>query len=211
VKADAIVPIKKNSVRIPNKNFKLLNGKPLYKYILETLQNCRLVDKIFVDTDVKKNIDFEGVTIINRPQQLRGDHVSVNRLIEHDLQFSESEYFIQTHVTNPFVTASTIDKAIKYSMIKKKPVFGVTEIYGRLWTNDSIPLNHNPEVLERTQDLKPVLLDNSCFYVFSKSFFDRYKMRMNASSIAYPLGTAEYLDLDDDVDWRIAECMIKQL
>ena len=46
----AIVPIKSNSKRVHKKNFKKVQGKPLYHYILDKLKKCNF-DDIYVDTD----------------------------------------------------------------------------------------------------------------------------------------------------------------
>ena len=118
-KLNALVPMKGNSERIPNKNLKLFGDKPLYHAIIKTLQKSKYVKNIIINTDsdlisndVKLN--FENVILIDRPVHLQGDFVSMNKIIEYDIKQIEGEHFLQTHSTNPLLTSETLDKAIVY-------------------------------------------------------------------------------------------------
>ena len=53
MKIIAIIPIKNNSQRVHKKNFKMINGKPLYRYLLDNLSRCNF-DEIYVDSDSKE-------------------------------------------------------------------------------------------------------------------------------------------------------------
>ena len=50
MKTVAIIPIKKNSKRVPGKNFRKIKGKPLFRYLLDKLNNCNF-DEVYVDSD----------------------------------------------------------------------------------------------------------------------------------------------------------------
>ena len=50
MKVVAIIPIKKNSTRVPGKNFIKINGVPLYKILLDKVLKCKF-DEIYVDSD----------------------------------------------------------------------------------------------------------------------------------------------------------------
>ena len=61
MKICAIVPIKHESTRVPGKNYRLMNGKPLYFYILETLQkSARFFSNCFVRGPVVIQPDFKA-------------------------------------------------------------------------------------------------------------------------------------------------------
>ena len=51
MKITAILPIKHNSIRVPGKNFRIMNGKPLYQWILNTLLEVEKISYIIIDTD----------------------------------------------------------------------------------------------------------------------------------------------------------------
>ena len=53
IKTVVIVPIKSRSKRVKNKNFKLVNNKPLYTYLLSKLKNVTLMKYILTLTALK--------------------------------------------------------------------------------------------------------------------------------------------------------------
>ena len=68
----ALVPIKKNSERVAKKNFKKIQGKPLYKYLLEKLSKCNF-DEVYVDSDspeIKKYCKRMNFNFIQRKSSL---------------------------------------------------------------------------------------------------------------------------------------------
>ena len=72
----ALIPMRHHSQRVPGKNCRLLDGKPLYQHILQTLQNCPEITRIAVDTDSQEIVDglhrsFPGVVVIPRPEVLK--------------------------------------------------------------------------------------------------------------------------------------------
>lgn len=210
----ALIPIKAHSERVEQKNFRELNNTPLYKHIIKTLSKSEFIHNIYIDTDARYKLDlkeFNNVHIIDRPDYLIGDFVSVNALIEYDLQFIDSDIILQTHVTNPFLKKETIDRCIQ-SFIDKdvQSLFSVTELYERFWTKKGKPINHNPNELIRTQDLEPLYLDNSCIYMFTRDFFNNNKLRINEKSTMFKISKEESLDIDTEYDWNVAVCFAKQ-
>ena len=170
----ALVPMRHSSERVPEKNYREIAGKPLYCYILETLRACSLVSKIVVDTDspiIKKGLqkDFPDILILDRPDHLTGDTVPMNDVLSHDLEMIDGEFFLQTHSTNPLLRSETISAGIEL-FFENYPTFDslftVTRLQTRLWDEEGHPVNHDPKVLLRTQDLPPLFEENSCLYIF---------------------------------------------
>lgn len=207
----ALIPIKKHSQRIKGKNFKKLNGKPLFQYILETLKKSKYIDVVCIDTDssylsLMLSNKSSKLKIINRLETLRGDSVSVNKLIDYDISIMQGEYFLQTHTTNPFLKTETIDNAIEcFLKSKNDSLFSVTKIQKRLYTSDGKPANHNPRELLPTQDLPPIYEENSCLYLFTRESFNKNKRRIGDSPYLYEISGVESLDIDTPHDWEIAE------
>ena len=85
-KVVALMPMKGVSERVPGKNLKLFNGKPLYHWVLNTLLETENILEVHIDTDCPKIcLDVESsfkkrVHIINRPNQLKGNYVSMNKI-----------------------------------------------------------------------------------------------------------------------------------
>jgi NAD(P)-dependent dehydrogenase (short-subunit alcohol dehydrogenase family)/CMP-N-acetylneuraminic acid synthetase len=219
----AIIPIKHISERFPGKNFKILCGFPLYLWIIKVLQV--VVDKILIETD-SPTIESEcaslnKVHVIMRPENICGHTVSTNKLINHILTLSDSEIsklgisrsefddstFIQTHVTNPCLTAETLIDAFNFYHIGgSDSVFCVTKKQSRFYDNEFSPINHDPDHLIPTQQLKPLYEDNSCFYIFSKKSFMKHGNRISADSDYYVINNKwEAIDIDYEEDFELAE------
>lgn len=217
MKVVALLPMKGNSERVPNKNLKLFNGKPLFFHVLASLQESHYVSQIIVNTDSEeiavKAKTFSKVVIHERPDAICGDFVSMNDIISHDLSKVEAEHFIQTHSTNPLLTTSSIDKGVELyfqELENKNSVFSVTKLQTRLYKEGSVPLNHNPEELLRTQDLEPLYEENSNFFIFSKfSFKEAGNKRIGKSPLMFELNKLEALDIDEPEDFILAEAVQK--
>lgn len=210
----ALVPMKGNSERVKNKNLKQFNGVPLCGIILQTLENCESVKEIFIDTDSKEiaeysSSNFKKVKIMERPGELCGDFVSMNKIIEYDISKSESEHFLQTHSTNPVLKASTLERAIDFyfdNLEEYDSVFSVTMHQTRLYDEKGKAVNHNPDELIRTQDLDPLYEENSNFYIFSKkSFANSGNKRIGLKPAMFEIPKLEAIDIDTKEDFVIAE------
>jgi CMP-N-acetylneuraminic acid synthetase len=217
-KVNALVPMKGHSERVPNKNLRLFNGKPLCYWVIKALSEATYVGNIYVNTDSEKIANyvestFEKCISIKRPSNICGDFVSMNDIIKHDLNLIEGEHFIQTHSTNPLLTSVSIDKGIEtyFENIERfDSLFSVTPHYGRYFLSDLTPINHNPNELKRTQDLDPVLEENSNFYIFSKeSFKNSGNKRIGISPTYVNVNKLEAIDIDEEEDFLLSEAVFK--
>lgn len=215
----ALLPMKANSERVPNKNMKAFDGKPLYHAIVSSLLRSEYIDKVVIDTDSQhiSNDAIENfrdkVIIIDRPLEIQGDYVSMNNIIEYDLSKLQGEHFLQTHSTNPLLKTETINCAIeKYlgSLSEFDSLFGVTKIQTRFYDKNAKPINHNPEELLRTQDLEPMYEENSNFYLFSKdAFLKANQKRIGVNPQIFEVNKLEAIDIDEPEDFTIAELLYK--
>ncbi len=172
----ALVPMRHHSQRVPGKNYRPLVGKPLYQHILEKLLACPEISQVVVDTDSLPIIrelrsDYPQVHVVERPEHLRADQVSMNEILAYDTALVEADFYLQTHSTNPLLQAETISRAAR-TFLANYPgydsLFSVTRIQVRLWDQLGRAINHNPAVLLQTQDLPPVFEENSCLYIFTR-------------------------------------------
>ena len=217
MKLMALLPMKGNSERVPNKNMRDFNGAPLYHAVMQALLASKYIEQVVINTDsdaiaqdAKENFG-DKVIIINRPKKIQGDFVSMNDIIAYDLSLLEGEYFLQTHSTNPLLKTETIDKAIKKyfeGLDKFDSVFGVTKVQTRFYDKDAKPVNHNPQELLRTQDLEPLYEENSNFYIFSKEAFkNANNKRIGLKPQIFEVNKLEAVDIDEPEDFKLAELL----
>ena len=210
--------MKAHSERVPNKNIRLLAGKPLYHYVAEILHQSHFVKEILIDTDSDAIAEeaakhFPKVRIIKRPVDLCGDFVSMNDIIAYDITQSSSDHFLQTHSTNPLLSDDILNAAIETyfeSLETNDSLFTVTAFQSRFYWADGEPINHDPDVLLRTQDLPEIYEENSNLYIFSRqAFAEAGGKRIGKSPRLFPMSKMESVDIDDQDDWHLAEALIK--
>ncbi len=209
----ALVPMRHDSERVPGKNHRDFAGAPLYHHILRSLLECGRVTRVVVDTDsplIRADAArrFPDVVCIERPAALCGGEVSMNRILLHDVSLFEADFYIQTHSTNPLLRPRTIARAVDAFMAAypgHDSLFGVTVLRSRLWDAAGRPLNHDPDVLARTQDLPPVYEDNSNLYIFTAAGLRRGGNRIGERPLFFEIPRQEALDIDEEYDFRLAE------
>lgn len=213
----ALVPMRHHSERVPGKNYRLLGGKPLFHYILETLQAVPEIGKIVIDTDspdIKNSAAaaFPEVLVLDRPEHLRAGDTPMNDVLIHDTSLITSDFYLQTHSTNPFLKSETISQAVQ-AMFAQFPIydslFSVTRLQTRLWDQLGRAINHNPDILLRTQDLPPVYEENSCIYIFQRATLVERRNRLGRRPLMFEINAKEALDIDEELDFQIAEQLVK--
>jgi CMP-N-acetylneuraminic acid synthetase len=217
-KITALVPMRHHSQRVPGKNFRPLAGKPLFHHIIGSLLACPDISQVVVDTDSQPVMEglqqyFPTVRILERPEHLRGDTISMNEILIYDTSQVEADYYLQTHTTNPLLRSSTISRAIQYILANTPEydsLFSVTRRQVRLWDQLGRAINHNPTILLQTQDLPPVYEENSCIYIFTRPTLINRLNRIGERPLMFEMDAAEAWDIDDELDFSITEYLMQQ-
>lgn len=215
----AIVPMRHSSERVPGKNYRNFAGKPLFHRIVDTLLDCPAITEVIIDTDSPIIIEqaryhFPTVTILERPDHLRAGTVPMNDVLLNICDQIEADFYLQTHSTNPLLSAKTIELGLK-QFLHQYPMydslFGVTRLQTRLWDPLARAINHNPAILLRTQDLPPTYMENSCMYLFTKQTLQRKHNRIGDRPFMYEIPDIEAQDIDVELNFKVAEFLFSQL
>lgn len=207
----AFVPLKGYSSRVPGKNLRDFQGRPLFHVILETLLRARAVEGVYIDTDsdeiATSAASLSGVIVLRRERHLEGDDVSVNLLIKSFLdRVPKIRHTIQTHATNPLLRSQTIDAAVAAYFVDDDhdSLFATTRYQARFYDGRMNAINHDPEELIPTQDLKPLFLENSNLYVFSRDSFGLHDRRIGERPCMFEMDPMEAIDIDEERDFAMA-------
>jgi CMP-N-acetylneuraminic acid synthetase len=207
-----LVPMRHSSERVPGKNYRDFNGKPLYRWIVESLLGSGWIEEVLIDTDSEAIVeDATGLPQVRtapRPEHLRADAVPMNDVLLHDVTLVDADWYLQTHSTNPLLRPETIARAIESLLAATEQhdsLFSVTALRTRLYWEDGRPVNHDPAVLLRTQDLPPVYEENSCIYLFRRETLVRRRSRIGARPLMFEIPAEEAIDIDVELDFRVAE------
>jgi CMP-N-acetylneuraminic acid synthetase len=216
MKIVALLPMKANSERVKGKNFKPLGGRPLFQWMLDTLNSMDEVTKVVINTDATEilkaspSVKNSKVVLKERKAELCGDFVSMNKILADDIAEFSADVYLMTHTTNPFISKLTLSSAITYFEEARKTssadsLFSVDRCKDRFYDKNLNPINHDPNKLIRTQDLDPLFRENSNFYLFSKDSFNRTQARIGLSPVTFETPFMEALDIDEMYHWNMAE------
>lgn len=212
----ALVPMRHHSERVPQKNYRNFNGRPLFYWILETLSAADSIDAIYTNTDsaiIKEKAPTisNKIKIIDRPKNLCFDWIPMNEILLHDVSLVDADYYLQTHSTNPLLKKETIEKAIEtfLNAKDKDSLFSATRLQARLWDKDCHALNHDLNKLKRTQDLVPIYEENSNIYIFTKKSIYETRSRIGRKPLIFEIPKNEAWDIDNEIDFKIAEALFK--
>lgn len=218
----ALLPMKANSERVKGKNFREFNGKPLFRWILDTLLEVEEIDQVIINTDARSILaenglaDSERVKIRDRKPEICGDLVSMNLILADDIDNEDANIYLMTHTTNPLMSADTIRHAIKAFQVKQAEdktdsLFTVDKIQTRFYREDCSAVNHDPNNLIRTQDLEPWYEENSNLYIFTKESFAKTNARIGNKPMMFESPQFESIDIDEQQDWDFAVIAAKYL
>tara|TARA_Y100000590_G_C15623166_1_gene978365 strand:- start:264 stop:920 length:657 start_codon:yes stop_codon:yes gene_type:complete len=213
MKVVAIIPIKKNSTRVPGKNFIKINGVPLYKILLDKVLKCKF-DEIYVDSDsdeINKYCKKNKIHFIKRLPKLAKNSANGNDLINYHSKIIDADIYFQLFITSPLMTASTINSCIKFLKNTKKydSILTSKSLYSWFWHKKK-PVNYSPKKLPRSQDATPVVVETTGLYGISKRALKKYKCRIGNKPFFFEVQDDESIDLDNAKDFEYLNYTIKK-
>ena len=223
----AIIPARGNSKRIPGKNYKKFNGKPIIANTIKKLKESKIFDRIIVSTDSKKIASISkraGAEVpFKRSKFLANDYVSLIPVISHSIRFLikqdyQFDYVCCVFASNPFLQISDLKKGFKKIKSKKfNYVFSATTYrfpFFRSFTfsrKKGIKMLFNKNYEKRSQNLKQIICDAGQFYWGYKKTWLQKKNIFKKDSDIIMVPEWRYHDLDTMDDWKRAELNYKIL
>lgn len=217
--------IKANSERLPKKNFLDLAGKQLWRHLIDELSEFDCT----INTDSEEI--FRHVNGISRPnlhcikrKQKHIDwendpNIDTSPVLDMLFDFCRDlgdEIVVLTHVTSPFLTASTIIDAasILDGSPEHRSIHSVMYIQDFCWLNktgNAVPINFNPNVVQCTQDLEKVMCSKGAFFIARASDIIKDQDRLPAPTLYYGLSHVEAIEIDTREDFKFAKLITKCL
>lgn len=206
----AFIPIKSNSERVKGKNFRVLNGKKLYEYIIEHSIAAEVFDDIFIDTNSEEIFDFaekHDCKIIHRKPELALNNANGNDLLCHHYDlYPDYDYYFQLFATAPYLQSSSIKSCVEKLVNSNEydSCFTAIKHNGFFWLNNN-PVNYRPCILPRSQDLVPVVEETTGMYGVKSQVLKKYRCRIGAKPHIEYVSKFEAIDINTEEDLKIAE------
>jgi CMP-N-acetylneuraminic acid synthetase len=209
----AFVPIRLNSKRVVGKNLKLLGNKPLLLYVLETLMNVRKINDIYAYCSSEEIIPYlpSGIQFLKRDESLDRDETLGQEIYDAFISSVYADIYILTHTTSPFIKHTTIENALNQVLEHGyDSAFSVERIQTFTWY-DGKPLNYSLTTIPRTQDIPPIFLETSGFYMFKHDVWCVKKRRIGDNPYMQIVDKIEGIDIDNIDDFEMAESICTNL
>ena len=220
MKTLAMITARGGSKRIPRKNIKEFNGKPIIAYSIEAALASGVFDEVMVSTDDEEIAEIAkkyGAKVpFFRSEKTANDFATTVDVIEEVLNTykdrgEEFDIFCCIYPTAPFITAKRLKDAVEELTASDAdsliPVVRFSYPPQRaMEIHDGKLVFRQPENLsKRSQDLEPHFHDAGQFYVVrSESFFKNHGI-MVGDILPMELSELEVQDIDNEVDWKLAE------
>lgn len=212
MKTVAFVPIKMNSQRLPHKNILSLGKHELCWYIFDTLLKVKEIDEVYTycsDEEIIKYIP-EEVKFKKRDASLDADLIKGYDIYKSFISEVDADVYILAHATSPFIKSGTISEALNHILNEENDsAFAAQRIQTFAWYKNK-PLNYDFEDVPRTQDIEPVWIETSAFYMFRKEVFTLYKRRIGFNPYIQEVDNIEAIDIDEKRDYELACKIMKE-
>ena len=209
MKTVAFVPIKLNSQRLPQKNILPLAGKPLCWHVCNTLLSVSDIDEVYVycsDDAVKQYIPSD-VRFLKRPSYLDGDNIKGFDIYSEFIDVIDSDIYVLAHTTSPFISSASIENALANVVNgHNDSAFSAERVQTFAWYK-SKPINYDINDVPRTQDMEPIWVETSAFYIFKKEIFTMHHRRIGFDPYIQETSGIEAIDIDEKKDYELAKIM----
>jgi len=186
----AVVPIRKGSQRVKNKNFKPFAGKNLLIHKIKVLKKIKKIDEIIINTDSDRAIQIAkdyGVSFKKREKYFASSECINSDFWSHIAENTDSKFIMFTHCTNPLVKVETYNKIINSFLLKNSnsdSINTVTDVKEFLYLKNK-PLNFNPNKSPNSQNLPNIVKINFAVTIISKKLMAQKKTLMGKKPIFY--------------------------
>lgn len=214
MKTVAVVPMKLNNSRLPQKNIKSFNnGKPLCYYILSTLLTLSNIDEVYVycSNSIIQDYIPKNVKFLKRSKLLDQDNTKMNEVLQSFAKKVSADVYLMAHTTSPFITRESIEKGLSAVLSDKyDSAFAAKKIQDFLWKNGK-PFNYDLNDIPRTQDMLPLFKETSGFYIYKSFVINELNRRIGYKPYIVEVGEIESIDIDEPEDFMIADAIYNHI
>lgn len=212
MKTVAFVPIKLNSQRLPYKNILPIAGHPLCWHLCNSLLQVNGIDEVYVycsDPVVTQYLP-EGVIFKRRDKRLDGDLVKGFDIYCSFIAEVNADVYVLAHTTSPFIKVTSIDNALSHILSgENDSAFSAERIQTFAWYQGK-PVNYDLNDVPRTQDMEPIWVETSAFFMFKKEVFTVHNRRIGFNPYIQEVSGIEAMDIDEKKDYELA-CQMAQM
>lgn len=224
MKTVALIPARSGSKGLPDKNVKLISGKPLIAWSIERARSSELVDEVYVSTNCPRiasiSRSYGAKAPFLRPQSISMDQSSTESAVQHFCEFLQKQRLVYENIlliqcTSPIRAVGRFDDAIDdFNTRKLDSLIPVSKTHRFLWKNFDKPVSdYNFKKRPRRQDITgsdQSYIETGSFYLFKSSKFLEIKNRICGKYGLYLTPEEEAFDIDSALDFAICEALLNE-
>ena len=221
----AIIPARGGSKGLPGKNIKPLLGKPLIAWTIEEAKKSKYIDRLIVSTEDEEIAEvskkFGAEVPFMRPKELSTNEAKGIDVVLHAIEWMEKndksyDLIILLQPTSPLRTSKDIDKATEMLPSKNaKAIVSVCKTHHHPYWSNILPEDGcmkdfiEPKAMNKNrQELPTFYRLNGAIYLCYTDYLKREKRFIGCDTFAYIMPTERSVDIDDEVDFKLAEILI---
>ena len=226
----AIIPARKNSKGLKNKNKLKFNKKPLFFWPLNAAIKSKYIDKIVLSSDdndiLRFSKNFNEVLFLKRPKKFAKDNSKSFDVIKHTIQFLNKknnyfDYIVLIEPTSPLTNNNDIDITLKKLHTKRKIADSIVSISKNekyhpdfnffLHKNGLIKSYKNRNYNKRRQELSKLYFIDGSIYISKVDKILKYETFLHKKTIGSVLENYKSIEIDNYIDFFIFENLSKNI
>ena len=219
MKIVGMIPARMGSKRVPKKNIRLINGRPLIDYILEAASQVSLFDEVYINSEDEIFCDLAskyGFKFYKRPEEFSSDESTNDQFTENFLENVDCDILIQMLPTSPFIVAEDIENFTSMMLEKKLETLISVEDKQIACVYEDGPINFDKLIPNPpSQTMTPVKVYATALMGWqSKAFLKNMKKNSSAyhggqgDTDFYSLKGLSTIDIDTEEDFNLAEAIM---
>ena len=213
----AMIPLRGGSKSIPDKNVRVMAGRPLCAWVLQSAVDAAQIDRVYVSTDsdrIKATVQSLslGIEIVDRPPEFATDEASTESVMLHVSECVQPfDRLVTIQATSPLLEHWQLDEALeKFDAGRYDSMLSVVRSKRFFWREDGTPLNYDPLHRPRRQDFAGALMENGAFYVTTRTLLASSKCRLGGRVGVYEMPEDSATEVDDPRDWETVANLLEQ-
>tara|TARA_R110000824_G_scaffold57820_2_gene157067 strand:+ start:9466 stop:10620 length:1155 start_codon:yes stop_codon:yes gene_type:complete len=221
-KVIAMIPARMGSKRIPKKNIRLLNGKPLIQYAIDAVKEANCFDEIWINSEspiIEKLAIRSGVNFYKRPEQFSTDTASNDMWMEDFFKSVGGDIVIQVLPTSPFITPEEIRDFVQNFIYNGlDTLISMVDVrIEAVYKGQPINFNQKKET-PPSQTLEPIKAYGCSLMGWRKT---NYLKNMKEHGAAYHGGNGKIgyftlkgystIDIDNEEEYQLAESVARSM
>ena len=210
----AVIPVRKGSVRVKNKNIKPFAGTSLLELKIRQLKNIPQIDDIIVSTDCENmavTAMREGINVHIRDEYYASSKANNSEFFKNLAESIECDHIMYSPVTCPLISPETYFECL--TLYKENDIENLVTtslVKHHMWL-DNKPLNYDIDRSPNSQDLPDIHAITYGICLISRENMIKYSNVVTPDPTFKVLNEIESVDIDTEFDFLVAELVYQRL